>query len=45
VGSLCLIATSEEGYLNLMKIVSYASQDGFKGRPTMDIHILEECKG
>ena len=44
VGSLCLIATSEEGYLNLMKIVSYASQDGFKGRPTMDLHILEECK-
>lgn len=41
IGSLCLLAYTSQGYLNLLKLVSYASQQGIAYRPKIDPQILK----
>lgn len=42
IGSLCLLAYTSQGYLNLLKLISYASQEGIAHRPKIDPHILKQ---
>ncbi|MFC2495550.1 MAG: PHP domain-containing protein [Candidatus Absconditicoccaceae bacterium] len=44
IGSICLLAKNTQGYLNLMKITSFAGQQGVAGRPKIDITLLEKYK-
>ncbi len=44
IGSLCLLAFNDQGYLNLMKLVSFAGQVGIEQRPKIDPQILEKYK-
>lgn len=44
IGSICLLATNDEGYLNLMKLTSFAGQEGIASRPKIDIATLEKYK-
>ncbi len=44
IGSLCLLAFNDQGYLNLMKLVSFAGQEGIEQRPKIDPQILEKYK-
>lgn len=37
IGGICLIATNDEGYLNLMNLVSFAGKEGIAHRPKIDI--------
>lgn len=44
IGSICLLAHNSQGYLNLLKLVSYASQEGITMRPKITPQVLEENK-
>ena len=44
IGSICLLAKNTQWYLNLMKITSFAGQQGVAGRPKIDITLLEKYK-
>lgn len=44
IGTICLLAKNTEWYLNLMKLTSFAGQEGIMGRPKIDISILEQYK-
>lgn len=44
VWSICLLATSSQWYLNLLKLVTYASQDWIEYRPKIDFQALKEYK-
>ena len=42
IGNICLLVTSDEGYYNLMKIVSFANQDGLTDKPKVDLNVLKQ---
>lgn len=44
IGSLCLLAFNDQGYLNLMKLVSFAGEEGIVHRPKVDMQVLERYK-
>ena len=44
VWSICLLATTSQWYLNLLKLVTYASQEGIEYRPKIDFQSLEKNK-
>ncbi len=44
IGSLCLLAEDDQGYLNLMKLVSFAGEEGILERPKIDLATLEKYK-
>lgn len=44
IGSLCLLAFNDQGYLNLMKLVSFAGEEGIAHRPKVDMQVLEQYK-
>lgn len=44
IGSLCLLAENDQGYLNLMKLVSFAGEEGVLERPKIDLATLEKYK-
>jgi DNA polymerase-3 subunit alpha len=41
IGNICLIAASDEGYYNLMKLTSFANQEGITDKPKIDLEILK----
>jgi DNA polymerase-3 subunit alpha len=46
VGNLCLLAFSDVGYYNLMKLTSFANQEGIDEKPKVDFATLKEhCEG
>ena len=42
MGNICLLAATDEGYYNLMKIVSFASKEGLEGKPKIDLGVLQK---
>ena len=44
IGSLCLLAKNDQWYLNLLKLVTYASQEGVMRRPKIDFQVLQQYK-
>lgn len=42
IGNICLIAATDEWYYNLMKLVSFANQQGITDKPKIDFSILKE---
>lgn len=44
IWSLCLLAKDDQWYLNLLKIVTYASQEWIERRPKIDFNCLEKYK-
>lgn len=44
VWSICLLATTSQWYLNLLKLVTYASQEWIENRPKIDFQSLEKNK-
>lgn len=44
VWSICLLAKSSVWYLNLLKLVTYASQEWIENRPKIDFQVLEKYK-
>lgn len=44
IGSIVLLAKNDEWYLNLMKLTSFAGQEGITNRPKIDITTLEKYK-
>ena len=44
VWSICLLATTSQWYLNLLKLVTYASQEWIENRPKIDFQVLEKYK-
>ena len=44
VGSFCLLAKSDQWYLNLLKLITFASQEWVERRPKIDLNALEENK-
>lgn len=44
IGSLCLLAQTSQGYLTLLKIISYALQEGIAIKPKVDLNILDQHK-
>lgn len=42
IGNICLIAMTDEGYYNLMKLVSFANQEGLADKPKIDFEKLKE---
>jgi DNA polymerase-3 subunit alpha len=42
VGNLCLLAYNDEGYYNLMKLTSFANQEGITDKPKIDFNTLKE---
>ena len=44
VWSICLLAKSSVWYLNLLKLVTYASQEWIENRPKIDFQVLEKHK-
>lgn len=41
IGNICLLAINKEGYLNLVKLISYANKEGAAGKPKVDVAILK----
>ena len=41
---MCLLAESSAWYLNLLKLVTYASQEWIENRPKIDFQVLEKYK-
>ena len=41
---ICLLAKDDQGYLNLLKLITYASQEWIEGRPKIDFQVLEKYK-
>ena len=44
VWGICLLAKNDQGYLNLLKLITYASQEWIEGRPKIDFQVLEKYK-
>lgn len=42
IGNIVLIAKDRAGYLNLLKLVSFANQEGIKHRPKVDLQQLKK---
>lgn len=42
IGNICLLAYSDEGYYNLMKLTSFANQEGIEEKPKTDFAKLKE---
>jgi DNA polymerase-3 subunit alpha len=42
IGNLCLLAYSDIGYNHLMKLTSFANQEGIDNKPKIDLQILKE---
>jgi DNA polymerase-3 subunit alpha len=42
IGNVCLLAITDEGYYNLMKLTSFANQEGIEGKPKIDFTILKD---
>ena len=42
VWSICLLAKTSQGYLNILKLVTYASQEGIQNRPKIDFQVLQK---
>lgn len=41
IGNICLLAINDTGYYNLMKLTSFANQDGIEGKPKIDFATLK----
>ncbi|MDR2415156.1 MAG: PHP domain-containing protein [Candidatus Peribacteria bacterium] len=41
IGNMCLLAINDEGYYNLMKLTSFANQEGIEGKPKIDFTTLK----
>jgi DNA polymerase-3 subunit alpha len=41
IGNICLLAINNEGYYNLMKLTSFANQEGIEGKPKIDFATLK----
>lgn len=42
IGNIVLLAETQEGYQNLMKLTSFANQDGISGKPKIDLKALQQ---
>jgi len=42
IGNICLIAASDAGYYNLMKLTSFANQEGLAEKAKIDFAVLKE---
>jgi DNA polymerase-3 subunit alpha len=46
IGNICLLASSDPGYYNLMKLTSFANQEGMQDKPKIDFNVLKQyCEG
>lgn len=41
---MCLLAQTSQGYLSLLKIISYALQEGIAIKPKIDLNVLNQHK-
>jgi DNA polymerase-3 subunit alpha len=42
IGNICLLAYEDVGYYNLMKLTSFANQEGIEEKPKIDFAVLKE---
>ncbi|MDR0283148.1 MAG: PHP domain-containing protein [Candidatus Peribacteria bacterium] len=42
IGNICLLAINDQGYYSLMKLTSFANQEGLEGKPKIDLQILKQ---
>jgi DNA polymerase-3 subunit alpha len=44
IGNICLLAYTDAGYYNLMKLTSFANQQGIENKPKIDFKVLQEYR-
>ncbi|GHV21533.1 hypothetical protein FACS1894176_06500 [Bacteroidia bacterium] len=42
IGNICLLAYSDPGYYNLMRLTSFANQEGIQDKPKIDFNVLKQ---
>lgn len=42
IGNICLLAATDQGYYNLMKLTSFANQEGLTDKAKIDFSVLKE---